>query len=72
MIVEAGDYRVVMYGGRPSCRAHILWRTDDSMITPNGIAYVLEENEFDVPSDMPKLVSDYKREFPDYQVPVQR
>ena len=42
------------------------------MITPKGVKYEPEENEFDLPFDMPKLVSDDKREFPDYPDPVQR
>ena len=50
----------------------ILWRADGSMITKNGIKCDPEENEFDLPFDMPKLVSDYKIELPDYLTPVQR
>ena len=42
------------------------------MITPKGVKYEHEENEFELPFDMPKLVSDDKSEFPDYRNPVQR
>ena len=38
----------------------ILWRADGSMITKNGIKCDPEENEFDLPFDMPKLVSDFR------------
>jgi hypothetical protein len=71
-IVEAGNYQVAPFGGLPSCRARILWRSNGSMITPGGIKYEPEEDELDLPFDMPMLVPDQKRDFPDYRDPVQR
>ena len=54
-----------MFGSLLASSVRILWRTDGSMITPNGIRYVPEENEFKLPFDMPKLEPDEKRELPD-------
>ena len=71
-IVEAGDYRVAMFGRLPANSASILWRADGMMITPKGIKYEPVENEYGLPLDMPKLVSDNKREFPDHRDLVQR
>ena len=42
------------------------------MIITHGIKYQQEKYEIDLPFDMPMLVSDYKREFPDYRDRVQR
>ena len=56
-IVKAGDYRVAMFSRLPANSARILWRADGSMITPKGITYEPEKNKFDIPFDMPKLVS---------------
>ena len=42
------------------------------MITPGGVEHEQEEDELDLPLDMPMLVSDYKRTIPDYWDPVQR
>ena len=38
-ILEAGNYRVAMFGRLPANSARILWRADGSMITPKGIQY---------------------------------
>ena len=70
--VEARNYQVVPFGGPPSRRAQILWRMSGSMITPGGMKCEPEENELDLSFDMPMLVSDCKREFPDARDPVQR
>ena len=47
-IVEAGDYRVAMFGRLQANSARILWRADGSIIRRNGNKYVPEENEFDI------------------------
>ena len=59
-----------MFGSLLASSVRILWRADSSMITPNGIKYVSEENEFVLPFDMPKLEPDEKHELQDYQSPV--
>ena len=59
-IVEAGDYTVAMFGRLPANSTRTLWQANGSMMILNGIKYDSEpeENEFDLPFDMPKLVSD--------------
>ena len=47
----------VQQASESSQQRTILWRADGSMITQNGIKCEPEENEFDLPFDMPKLVS---------------
>ena len=72
-IVQVENYQVAFQ--RTSivqCTYSMANQKNGSMITPGGIKYEQEEDELDLPLDMPKLVSDYKRGFPDYQDPVQR
>ena len=67
-IVDAGDYRVAMFGRLPGngLSARILWRADGSMITPKGIQYFPVENEYDLPLDIPKLEPDEKPVIPEH------
>ena len=70
-IVNAGDYRVAMFGRLPGISARILWLADGSMITPKGVQYFPVENEtfneYGFPLDMPKLEPDEKPVVPEHR-----
>ena len=42
------------------------------MITPGGIKYEPDEDELDLPFDLPMLVTDQRSDLADYRAPVQR
>ena len=54
-VVEAGNYQVAPFGGLALWRARILGQMSGSMITPEGIKYEQEEDEINLPFDMPTL-----------------
>ena len=65
-IVSKDDYREARFGRIPGNSARILWLPDGSMYTLMGIPYTPEENERDLPFDMPKLEPFEKEVIPEH------